>query len=59
MKKLLGNLKLSTKIGILIPIITLFLAGMSMINYFSASNELEKSIENEMSLLADNVSNSV
>lgn len=59
MKKLLGNLKLILKIGILFPIITIFLAGMSIINYISASKELQKSIENEMALLADNVGNSV
>ncbi|WP_274308291.1 methyl-accepting chemotaxis protein [Solibacillus daqui] len=59
MKKLLGNLKIVTKIGILIPIITIFLVSMSIINYLGASNELENSIENEMSLLSDNVSNSV
>ncbi len=59
MRKLLGNLKLMAKIGILIPIIAVFLGSMSMISYFSSSNELEKSIENEMSLLAEDVTNSV
>ncbi|WP_153062513.1 hypothetical protein [Lysinibacillus parviboronicapiens] len=47
MRKLLGNLKLMAKIGILIPIIAVFLGSMSMISYFSSSNELEKSIEEE------------
>jgi len=47
------------KIGILIPIIIVFLGGMSIMNYLSASNELESSIENEMSLLADDVTSSV
>ncbi|MGN4125574.1 methyl-accepting chemotaxis protein [Lysinibacillus sphaericus] len=59
MRKLLGNLKLIAKIGILIPIIAIFLGTMSTINYISSSNELKKSIENEMSLLADDVTNSV
>jgi len=59
MKKLLGNLRLFAKIGILIPIITIFLGGMSFISYLKASNELGNSIEHEMSLLADDVSNSV
>lgn len=47
------------KIGILIPIIIVFLGGMSFLNYLSASHELESSIENEMSLLADDVTGSV
>jgi len=59
MKKLLGNLRLFAKIGILIPIITIFLGGLSFLSYLKASNELGNSIENEMSLLADDVSNSV
>ena len=59
MKKLLGNLRLFAKIGILIPIITIFLGGLSFLSYLKTSNELGNSIENEMSLLADDVSNSV
>ncbi len=47
------------KIGILIPIIIVFLGGMSFLNYLGASNELESSIENEMSILADDVTGSV
>lgn len=59
MKKLLGNLKIMAKIGILIPIVIVFLGGMSFLNYLSVSHELESSIENEMSLLADDVTGSV
>ncbi|QSB08789.1 methyl-accepting chemotaxis protein [Lysinibacillus fusiformis] len=59
MKKLLGNLNIMAKIGMLIPVITVFLGGMSFLNYLNVSNELESSIENEMSILADDVAGSV
>lgn len=59
MKKLLGNLNIMAKIAMLIPVITVFLGGMTFLNYLNVSNELESSIENEMSILADDVAGSV
>ncbi|WP_431028132.1 methyl-accepting chemotaxis protein [Lysinibacillus sp. LZ02] len=59
MKKLLGNLKIMIKIGIIIPVIACFLIAFSIINYNVSSGELEKMVQNEMSILADNVTNTV
>lgn len=59
MKKVLGNLKIFAKIGTIIPIVAVFLIGMSIMNHQITSNEIEKMVENEMSLLADNVTNTV
>ncbi|GLC86918.1 methyl-accepting chemotaxis protein [Lysinibacillus piscis] len=59
MKKLLGNVKLIVKIGILIPIVAIALGGMSFFNYWKTSQELQGAIEHELSTLVDDVANSV
>ncbi|AZK48247.1 methyl-accepting chemotaxis protein [Paenibacillus lentus] len=59
MKKILGNMRIFMKIGILIPIVAIFLIGMAIMNHQITSNEIEKMVESEMSLLADNVTYTV
>ncbi len=59
MGRILRNLKIQFKIGIIIPIIIIFLLIISVINYTSSSSEIEKSINSEMSLKLNETTQSV